>query len=187
MKKHIAALALCIAMAFPAVTNAAQIEFTDLDKVPWKGAETYIQKVADLGYMVGDYDANGKRVFRPKDNITYCESVQMIYSILKNANLLTSQNSFVDKWKAVMQGYNIPEWAYTSVSYALENNIVSISELSKFVKNGKQQSPSREEVCTFFGKGLSVKYTIYETGTLTFKDSAQITASAAPDVELLSR
>ena len=63
-----------------------------------------------------------------------------------------------------MQGYNIPAWAYESVSYALENNIISLTDTSRFVtqKNGvvTNNYASRESVAVIFGKFLSHLYTV---------------------------
>ena len=49
--------------------------FADINNVPWEGAKTYINSVADKGIMVGDYNNAGQKVFRPRDGVTYCETM----------------------------------------------------------------------------------------------------------------
>ena len=56
--------------------------FADINDVPWEGAKTYINQVADKGLMVGSDNAQGKRVFKPKDNLTYLECAQLVYTLL---------------------------------------------------------------------------------------------------------
>ena len=76
------ALALSIAVSVPAT---AGIKFADENDVPWEGAKTYIASVADLGLMVGQKNADGTSVFRAKDKVTYYETAQLAYNLLKEA------------------------------------------------------------------------------------------------------
>ena len=139
MKKSFTAAALAGLMILSSVhvPVMAAISFSDINNVPWEGAKAYIQEVADANIMVGEFDAQGKRVFRPKDNLSYVEGVQLAYSLLKNNDALATKDSYITKWKSVMESYKIPEWAYESVSYCLEENIVKIEDLTKFYKGNK--------------------------------------------------
>jgi len=75
-------LALVVAMAtFAGNVQVFGASFTDIDDVPWEGAKTYINSVADAGLMAGDYNDNGKLVFRAKGVVTYCETMQLIYAL----------------------------------------------------------------------------------------------------------
>ena len=58
-KKQFLALGLACSMAFTPVTVFAA-NFSDINDVPWEGAKTYINQVADLGLMVGDYNDAGR-------------------------------------------------------------------------------------------------------------------------------
>lgn len=167
--------------------------FSDINNVPWPGAVTYINTVSDLGLMVGDIDAKtGKSMFRAKDHVTYCETTQLAYALLKKSGKLKQTNTdMVSRWTQVMQGYNIPAWAYESVAYALENNIISLTDTSRFVtkKNGvvTNNYASRESVAVIFGKFLSHLYDIDVNAVLTFHDKNSIAATSVPYVDLLSR
>jgi len=187
MKKSFTAAALAGLMVLSSVhvPAMAAISFSDINNVPWEGAKAYIQEVADANIMVGENDAQGNRVFRPKDNLSYVEGVQLAYSLLKNNNALESNERFSNKWKAVMDSYSIPEWAYESVSYCLEQDIVKMSDLSKFYTNGKANPAPREDVCLFFGRALGTIMDVPSTATFTFKDALNISSSAGKYVQLL--
>ena len=90
-----------------------------------------------------------------------------------------------------MQGYNIPAWAYESVAYALENNIISLTDTSRFVtkKNGvvTNNYASRESVAVIFGKFLSHLYDVDVNAVLSFHDKNSIAVTSVPYVDLLSR
>ena len=185
-------LTICMATTGFCVTSYGA-SFSDINNVPWDGAVTYINRVADLSLMVGDIDAKtGKSMFRAKDHVTYCETTQLAYTLLKKTDKLKETNSdVVTRWTQVMQGYNIPAWAYECVAYALENNIISLTDVSRFVtkKNDviTNNYASRESVAVIFGKFLSHLYEINQTPALTFHDKDSIAQTSVPYVDLLSR
>lgn len=169
-------------------TSIAAVSFSDINNVPWEGAKTYINDVAGLGLMVGDQNSAGKTVFRAKDKVTYCETTQMAYNLLKKANKLKSSTGVVEKWTAVMKGYKIPTWAYESVSYALDNNIVSVADISRFMKAETTNNyASREDVAVIFGKALSSINPANTAASLSFNDKSKIAATSVPYVDLLVR
>ena len=187
MKKNFAALALTgiIALGSVNVPVMAALSFSDINDAPWEGAKPIIQQVADAGIMVGDYNSAGQRVFRPKDNLSYTEGVQLAYSLLRRNNALKSGDNLSRKWEAVMTGYNIPSWAYESVSYCLENKIVNMDELSKFYKGNTAVSAPREDVCLFFGRALGTLMSVPSSISYDFKDAANISQNAGVYVQLL--
>ncbi len=185
-------LAVCMLSANFSVSSYGA-NFSDINNVPWPGAVTYINTVSDLGLMVGDIDAKtGKSMFRAKDHVTYCETTQLAYALLKKSGKLKQTNSdMVSRWTQVMQGYNIPARAYESVAYALENNIISLTDTSRFVtkKNGvvTNNYASRESVAVIFGKFLSHLYDVDVNAVLSFHDKNSIAVTSVPYVDLLSR
>ncbi|NDO47432.1 S-layer homology domain-containing protein [Clostridium sp. MD294] len=193
MKQKIAVLLVACVLSTNFYITSYGASFSDINNVPWPGAVTYINTVSDLGLMVGDIDAKtGKSMFRAKDHVTYCETTQLAYALLKKTGKLKHINSdTVSRWTQVMQGYNIPAWAYESVSYALENNIISLTDTSRFVtkKNGvvTNNYASRESVAVIFGKFLSHLYTVNANATLTFNDKGSIASTSVPYVDLLAR
>lgn len=185
-------VAALMAMSCFSVTAYAA-NFSDINDAPWEGAKTYINSVADLGLMIGDIDPNnGKTRFRPKDKVTYCETTQLAYMALKNTNsLIPSTENLSTKWSQVLKSNNIPAWAYDCVAYALENNIISLYDVSRFMtKNGSKISDnyaSRESVAVVFGKSLAHKYAVDESASLKYKDASSISSTSVPYVDLLSR
>ena len=185
-------VAALMAMSCFSVTSYAA-NFSDINDAPWEGAKTYINSVADLGLMIGDIDPNnGKTRFRPKDKVTYCETTQLAYMALKNTNsLIPSTENLSTKWSQVLKSNNIPTWAYDCVAYALENNIISLYDVSRFMtKNGSKISDnyaSRESVAVVFGKSLAHRYAVDEGASLKYKDAGSISSTSVPYVDLLSR
>ncbi len=168
-------------------------KFYDINDVPWDGAKTYINNVADAGLIVGDvHPKTGKLRFRARDKVTYCETTQLAYTILKKTNKLKkSDTNLVSKWTHVMKSYNIPAWAYESVSYALENNTISLTDVSRFMSRAgnkvKDNYATRESVAVIFGKMFSDLYPVNQDVTLNFHDKASIAPTSVPYVDMLSR
>lgn len=193
MKRNITFLMASIMAASCFSVTGYAANFSDINNVPWDGAKTYINSVADKGLMVGDIDPNnGKTRFRGKERVTYCETTQLAYTVLKKANKLKGSTSdLVSKWTHVMKSYNIPTWAYEAVAYALENNVISLTDVSRFVnKKGNvvnDNYASRESVAVIFGKMLSGLYTVNNSANLAFGDKASIAKSSVPYVDLLAR
>lgn len=174
------------AMCFGSSVAAFGSAFSDINNVPWQGAATYIDKAYEYGLIAG-YNENGKLLCKAKNNVTYCESIQFVYNLLSKTGNLKSTSSYVSKWSAILKGYNIPDWAQLSVSYALENSILSISDLSKFMNGTTQNNATREDVAVFLGKALSSNYTVNSNPSLSYADTSSITTTARPYVELLNR
>lgn len=188
MKKQILTFLTAAAVISGAVSAQAGIVFTDINNVPWDGAKTYIQNVADMGLMVGESDGKAGNIFRAKDKVTYIETIQLTYNLLKEADVAVPSSAVTSKWKTIIAGYNVPEWAYEAVAYSLENKIISTSELRSFMSSstGKSLNASRQDVAIIFGRGLSALYDVNDDPTLAFNDSSYITDTAAPYVDLLS-
>lgn len=192
MKKKITTfMAAVLAAGCFSVTGYAA-DFSDLDEVPWDGAKNYIQTVSDLGLMVGDiHPVTGKERFRPAARVSYCEATQLAYMVLKQTNnLKSSTENLTDKWKSTMEKNNIPLWAYESISYALENKIISTNDVARFVTKSDDEFisnyASRESVAVIFGKALSHLYTLNASPVLNFADVSTIASTSAPYIELLT-
>lgn len=186
MKKWIAwAMAASVAASNMGVM-AYGSNFADIGNVPWPGAATFIDQAASLGLMNG-YNENGKKYCKPRNNVSYCEAVQLMYSIMKAHGKQDVSETVVTKWKQVMSAYNIPSWAYNAVAYGLENGIITTDELSKM--RGGTGSANREDVGRIFGKAVATLdgYTLESSPSLSYRDAAQISSDAKPYVELLNR
>ncbi|MDD4842932.1 MAG: S-layer homology domain-containing protein [Anaerotignum sp.] len=183
MKRFLAVMvATSLAFGSMGVTAFGSV-FADINTVPWSGAAKYVEQAQSLGLMNG-YTENGKKYSKPKNNVTLCESVQMIYSIMKAHTKQDVTSTEVSKWTPVMSAYNIPTWAYNATAYALENKIIENSDLTK-LKDGTQYA-TREEVGLMFGKALSIIYTVNNSATISYKDKSKISSSAVPYLALLN-
>lgn len=175
-----AAVLACQPIAAQAVT------FADMNQVPWAGAETSIQKAADLGLVVGE-TINGKNYFRPKDSVSLCESAQLAFKVLQQTGKASANSATTEKWATVLNTYKIPTWVHPALSYCLDNGIVSITELSGYMKNGGTMPATREQAAKILGSALTVGNSSYKATatTTTFADNASISAEARPYVAVL--
>lgn len=162
--------------------------FADINDVPWEGAKTYINAVADAGLMVGDYNNSGAKVFRARDKVSYCETMQLVYALMKNYTGTSVESSVVTKYTTVMSGYKIPSWAYEAVAYGLENGIVTISDIPGFVNaSGASVNATRQDVAIMLGRALKSFETVNNNASLSFKDASSVSSVAVPYVDLLNR
>lgn len=167
-------------------TNAVAFgsTFADINNVPWPGAATFIEEAASLGLMSG-YTEDGKKYCKPRNNVTYCEATQLMYSIMKTYYKQDVTNETITKWKPIMDAYKIPSWAYNAVAYALDKGILVTSDLTKFMSGSTQQPANREDVGVIFGKALGKVYTVDMDAKLTFKDAGSISKTSVPYLDLL--
>lgn len=164
----------------------AATTFVDINTVTWSGFKPFLNQAAELGLMSG-YEENGKRYCKPRNNETYCEAVQLMYSIMKAYTKQDVNDATVTKWKPVISAYNIPTWAYKATAYGLENSILTTAELNKL--QGGTKAANREDVGVIFGKAMdTVKgYDVKSGATLGYADKDAISATAVPYLELLYR
>lgn len=164
----------------------AATTFVDINTVTWSGFKPFLNQAAELGLMSG-YEENGKRYCKPRNNVTYCEAVQLMYSIMKAYTKQDVNDATVTKWKPVISAYNIPAWAYKATAYGLENSILTTAELNKL--QGGTKAANREDVGVIFGKAMdTVKgYDVKSGATLGYADKDAISATAVPYLELLYR
>lgn len=190
LKKSILAVAVAAAMAISSVGTVpayAASVFADINNLPWAGAATYIEEAYNQGLMAG-YVENGKRYCKAKNNVTYNEAVQLMYSIMSSYKGTTVSSSVVSKWTNTMATNNIPSWAYNAVAYALENSILSTNDLRIFMANASTQNNARrEDVAVIFGKALATVYSLSSNPTISYGDSSSVSTTSVPYLELLNR
>ena len=190
LKKSILAVAAAAAMAISSVGTVpayAASVFADINNLPWAGAATYIEEAYNQGLMAG-YNENGKLYCKAKNNVTYNEAVQLMYSIMSKYKGTTVSSSVVSKWTNTMAANNIPSWAYNAVAYALENSILSKNDLRIFMANASTQNNARrEDVAVIFGKALATVYSLSSKPTISYGDSSSVATTSVPYLELLNR
>ena len=160
--------------------------FADINNVPWSGSEKYIEEAYNLGLMVG-YVENGQRYCKANNNVTYCEAVQLMYTIMSKCSNTTVSSSVVNKWTNIMTAKNIPSWAYNAVAYGLENEILSQNDISIFMtSSSSQNNAKREDIAVIFGKALGKVYNTSLNPTLNYLDANEISKTSVPYVHLLN-
>ncbi len=177
------AVALCASMAVPAM---AEIKFSDANDVPWETAKVYISQAAELGLMVGQENSDGTYLFRAKDKVTFFETEQLAYNLLKSAKKAEPSEEVTKKWESTMSSYKVPQWAYEATAYCLENKIVLENELSAFSGSSADVYATREDVAVVFGRVLEKINGKKETAEITFNDKNKIDDDALEYVALLS-
>ena len=175
--------AVMAASSLPMTAYAAN--FKDIDNVPWNGAQTVINQVADLG-LLGGYEDN---TFRARNNVTYCEAMQMVYKVMTktgSAEPIAAVDAY--PYMAILNTYKVPGWAQMAVAYGLHNNIIDMQMVvSKFA--GGQKYATREDVAKMFGNAMAQFYD-KERDTpdaFTFADSWRISKEVLPQVDILKR
>ena len=160
--------------------------FRDINDVPWSGAGAVINNVADLGLLSGYEDGT----FRARNNVTYCEAVQMLYTTLLKTGMaqpLQAVDSY--RYTSFLNTYRVPKWAHIAVSYCLEKGILTTADIMKFTANGKSSPATREDVAKMFGNALAVRYDVdgKSASAAEFSDYWRISTEAMPLVDLLKR
>ena len=189
MKKSFLAIfsAAAIAVSSLGGTIAYGSVFADINDVPWSGAAQYIDEAYNLGLMAG-YVENGQRYCKAKNNVTYCEAVQLMYAIMSEHSGTSVSSSVVSKWTSTMASKNIPSWAYNAVAYALENSILSQNDISIFMSSSSTQNNARrEDVAVIFGKALAKVYSLASNPTISYNDKDKVATTSVPYLELLNR
>lgn len=183
MKRKAALFLTAVIAVGSSIPVFAAEPFKDINDVPWGGAQAYINSVYESGLMVGDVNENGERLFRAKDNISYTETAQLVYS-LSGETVSTDE---VQKWISSMKQNNIPSWAYNCVAYCLENNILAVSDISVFYNaDGTNRYSTRENAAYMLGKFLVSKGIEAGNVSKSFTDKNSISAVCQQYVDLLS-
>jgi len=166
--------------------TAYAANFKDINEQPW--ASVSINNAADRG-LVSGYDENGARYYKPKNNVTYCEAMQMVYNVLQKTGAARYMEA--TKTYAYMQTLTtlrVPKWAQIATAYGLENGLVSLETVAAKFKDGTQLA-TREDVARMLGNGLNIRYSFERKPSLAadFNDYWRISDEAAAQVELLKR
>ncbi len=187
MKKFITIL-LVLAVSFSIVKAEGDIpQFKDIDEVPW--AKSYVLKSAEIGIVNGYPDST----FRPKRKVTKCESVLIVYNMLKSKNLidLENQSKLLSKYESVLEKANIPSWKglREGVAFFLENKVIPEDDLYNFLDNDVHINISRELISNYLGRALNLylKENVNKIISGYFIDSDKITADYAQYIDLLYR
>ena len=123
MKRKFALILSAVMAASSLPLTAYAANFKDINDVPWAGAETVINSVADKGLLSGYEDGT----FRAKNNVTYCEAMQMVYNVLVKTGVAKSMDAVeAYAYMGTLDTYQVPKWAQMAVAYGLKNGIIDM-------------------------------------------------------------
>ena len=113
MKRKFALILSAVMAASSLPLTAYAANFKDINNVPWAGAETVINSVADKGLLSGYEDGT----FRAKNNVTYCEAMQMVYNVLVKTGVAKSMDAVeAYAYMGTLDTYQVPKWAQMAVA-----------------------------------------------------------------------
>jgi len=169
-------------------------QFSDVTSEFW--GSDYITTVTEKNYIEG-YDDG---YFYPNREVTKLESLIALYRVMKENQLTNISNvsALVDSHKDTIESVGIPPMlapygsqdVYPAVAYALENEIVSPSELKYYLEEGTLASVNKLEISIYIGKALNIvkeENLFTDIISLDFKDQFEISNAAIPYVDLLIR
>ena len=185
MKRKFALILSAVMATSGLPLTAYAATFKDINDVPWAGAETVINSVADKGLLSGYEDGT----FRAKNNVTYCEAMQMVYNVLVKTGAAKSIDAVeAYSYMATLDTYNVPKWAQMAVAYGLKNNIIDMQLVAtKFA--GGNTAATREDVALLFGNALGMYYDKERDATEAkkFADYWSISGERLVQIDLLKR
>lgn len=171
--------AVMAASSLPMTAYAAN--FKDIDDVPW--ASAVINNVADKGLLSGYEDGT----FRGKNNVTYCEAMQMVYTTLTKSGAAAPMDAVtVYGYMQALDTLKVPKWSQMAVAYGLSTGILDMQMVAaKFA--GGTKTASREDVAIIFGNAMGYVFGKERdiSGAESFRDYWSISANAVEQVSLL--
>ena len=143
--------AVMVASSLPVTAYAAN--FKDINDVPWAGASAVINSVADRGLLNGYEDGT----FRARNNVTYCEAMQMVYTTMTKTGKASFDAATVYGYMSVLDTYKVPKWAQMATAYGLSAGIL---DMQMVVTNfaGGTKAATRADVAIMFGNAVGTVY-----------------------------
>jgi len=177
MKKRLLSLLLAAALLAALIVPASAATYSDL-KGHW--AETYIQKLSDLGYLNGYTDGT----VRPNGTITTCEALALVSRLYK-------VDSDTASWIADDYGTFVTtnidptlSWAYDEIETDLAAGVLTESELL----NLRLTTPIEKELLSVLlvrALKLTDEASALSSTKLTFDDASSVTEAYVGDVAAL--
>ncbi len=152
MKRTFTMLAASLVMMCSMATTSFAAYFSDVtEQTTW--AATHINQVADLGIVAGYTDGT----YRPTNEVTYLETMQMIYRLMLFTNEAEEigDTEFV-KYYMDIDAAGIPLWGQRAVAFGLQNKIITLDDVDDFMQDGVHQAATREDVGKMIGAAFAI-------------------------------
>lgn len=181
--KKAVSILICSALVFSNVGMSFGASYADMSK-HW--AESYVQNIKDKQIISGYEDGS----FKPDKAVSKIEAIIMISKMFNIQTINQVYSSKKQEWESKFIGYNIPDWSWPYMVYALDRQIIPGTDayLSTLMdqKNIKNQSPApRYEVMVYMVRALSLEAELPKTAVLKYKDIQSIPVQAIPYIDLM--
>lgn len=173
--------AVMVASSLPVTASAAN--FKDINDVAW--ASDVISNVADRGLLSGYNDGT----FRGKNNVTYCEAMQMVYTTLTKSGVVAPMDAVtVYSYMQSLDALKVPQWAQMAVAYGLSTGILDMQMVATKFSGGTAVA-TREDVAVIFGNAMGYVFGKERdtSGAKSFVDYWSINVNALEQVSLLKK
>lgn len=169
--KTLATLALAGALLTSPLTAMAA-SFKDVNANHW--AYSHISKLSDLRIISGYDDGT----FKPARSVSYLEVLTLLKGIQNPTSAELTQA--IATQGHISDAYKVPKWAKPAVCIALQNNVISETNLKAAYKHGyitdtpkAGQFPGRELIMIYYAKALGIQ-PIQDKTKIKVKDNALI-------------
>ncbi len=183
------ALALALMFSLTVQTEAASIDFTDVEASHW--ASSNIEFAVEKGIVNGYFDSySNTYTFKPESSVTYEEATAMLWRALVAAEVVTESEeetaASVEKHALSMTSAAIASWAQPYVARFMDMGIIAEADLDAFVTAEGYGNPApREVVALWTAKALGRDMVgVYY---LPYEDADLIPASDRPYIDMLYR
>lgn len=182
-KKKMSVTALAMVMTAFSVMQAFGASYNDIQR-HW--AKDYIEKVSQYKLISGYEDGR----FKPDSDVTRLEAIIMTCNLFSPTLIEQTYNVNISKWKSKFQQYNIPDWSWKYVVFALEKKIIPSSDamLASLMSktNKKQQIKAlKYEAVVFLVNALGWADQRSTAVVLKYKDTSKINPQARPYIDVL--
>lgn len=169
--KTLATLTLAGALLTSPLTAMAA-SFKDVNANHW--AYSHISKLSDLRIISGYDDGT----FKPARSVSYLEVLTLLKGIQNPTSAELTQA--IATQGHISDAYKVPKWAKPAVCIALQNNVISETNLKAAYKHGyitdtpkAGQFPGRELIMVYYAKALGIQ-PIQDKTKIKVKDNALI-------------
>lgn len=159
MKKNKAKTVATLALAGALLTSpltAMAASFKDVNANHW--AYSHISKLSDLRIIKGYDDGS----YKPSRAVTYLEILELLKGVQNPSS--TELTQAISTYGYIANSYKVPAWAKPAVCIALQNNVITETNLKAAYKlnyindvRNPNQYPNREVAMVYYAKALGIQ------------------------------
>ena len=165
---------LCLTMG---AANVFAAQFTDIEDERYSWAKSYIEDMADQGYVSGYEDGT----FRPDNQVTKLECIAMFARAMgsreeANATIMAKAHEAYDE---LLLGYSL-SWGQDELAYLMYKGVFDTSDLNTYIKDVKDEPMKRYEAAIIITKAMGGEDEALQNSavTLDYIDAKSIPTNA---------